>query len=376
MGYDAKLGSFEPAKGEKCEVAVSGNLFDADNPLLADTLKSVTGSDTPKIMLVADVNVVNRQPGVGTAIGRYINKYGITLAGKALQIGGGEKIKSDDMQTARRVMDAAVESKTGVGDVMLVMGGGALFDVAGYAAAQIRGGMKTVRIPTTTSAAVDAAFSTYSAIDTPNVKDAFRVQCSPSAVLMDFSFLFTVLDGVWRGGLGEIVRHASVSNAPLMRKIAKEAQALKNKDRDVSIETITACIESRIKKGTGDFALWSAHRLEAMSSYKLPHGYAVPIGICIDFAYAREKGYVDDETQETACRALADCGALDGLPHSNHLLSRTDSILLGLDAWALSNPGMGIEVPAGPGKKKTEENPDRDVFEKVIREFVDVSTSS
>lgn len=375
MGETKKLGSFEPAKGKTCDIAVSENIFDIDNPLLSDTLKSVAGSDGPRMMLVADANAVNRMPGIGTAIGRYITKYGITLAGKAMLIGGGEKIKCDDMQTARRIMNAAVESRTGVKDVMLVIGGGSLFDAAGYAAAQVRGGMKTVRIPTTTSAAVDAAFSTYAAINTPNVKDAFRVPCLPSAVLLDFAPLFTVQDGVWRGGLGEIVRHAAVFNPALMRRIAKDAEALKNKDKELSAAVITACIESRIKKGTSDFALWSAHRLESMSSYKLPHGYAVPIGACIDFAYALEKGYVDDEVQETVCRALADCGALDGLAHSNHLLSRVDSILLGLDAWHLSSATSGIEVPAGLGKRKKDESPDKEAFAKVIKEFLEVSTS-
>ena len=67
MGETKKLGSFEPAKGKTCDIAVSQNIFDVDNPLLSDTLKSVAGSDGPRMMLVADANAVNRMPGVGTA---------------------------------------------------------------------------------------------------------------------------------------------------------------------------------------------------------------------------------------------------------------------------------------------------------------------
>ena len=126
----------------------------------------------------------------------------------------------------------------------------------------------------------------------------------------------------------------------------------------------------------GISALWSAARLEAMSGWKLPHGYAVPIGICIDCAYAVEKGLLKEEDQEFICRALADCGALDGLSHSHHLLSQADNILFGLDAWRLSNGSERITLPSGIGKCEDVDSPDREAMKKVIKEFLAVSTGA
>ena len=356
------------------KVKVEDGVFDEGNAALAELLREVTGSESPRVMLVADGNVVQRTEGLGSRIGRYVKAHGISLAGAPVVINGGEKVKADGMQSAMRVADAALEAKVGANDVMLALGGGSVLDVAGYVACQVRGGMKLVRMPTTVAAMMDAAFAEEAAVDSPAVKDALRVPCPPAAVVVDPKFAATVLDGVWRGGIGEAVRQAAVSDGALMRRLVKSAEALKSRDMAVMAEVIQACVESRVKKGGSDFALWSAHRLEAMSGYKLPHGYAVPIGICIDCAYAVERNLMKEEDQETVCRVLADCGALDGLAHSHHLMSQPDSILFGLDAWRLSTGREEILLPAGVGKSTREASPDREAFKKVIKEFREVST--
>jgi 3-dehydroquinate synthase len=200
-----------------------------------------------------------------------------------------------------------------------------------------------------------------------------RVPSHPAAVVVDPTFASTVLDGVWRGGIGEIVRFAAVSDGALMKRVAKDAQALKARDAGAMAGLVESCVAARAKKGPTDFALWSAARLEAMSAYKLPHGYAVPIGVCIDSAYAVERKMLKAADQELICGALAECGALDGLAHSSHLLAQAESITFGLDAWRLSTGSSAITLPAGVGKSKVDESPDRETFKKVIKEFLDVS---
>ena len=354
-------------------VRIVTDVFGEGNAALADLLRELTGAEKPRVMLVADGNVVQRTEGLGSRIGRYMQSNGIELAGAPVVLGGGEKVKSDNLQSAMTAAMAALDAKIGCNDVMLAIGGGTVLDVAGYAAAQVRGGVKLVRMPTTVAAMVDAAFAETACLDTPNVKDALRIASRPAAVVIDVGFADTVLDGVWRGGIGEMVRYAAVNDGPLMKKLVKAAEALKNRDKAVMAELVTSCVEGRVKKGESGFALWSAARLEAMSGYKLPHGYAVPMAICIDCAYAVEKKLMKEDDQETVCRVLAECGALDGLAHSRHLMQQPDSILFGLDAWKLSSGSSAIVVPGGIGKAKTESEPDREAFRKVIKEFLEVS---
>jgi 3-dehydroquinate synthase len=346
--------------------------FDEKNNVLADALKQVSG-DEPRVFLVADANVVNRTEGLGKKIGRYVQAHGIRLAGSPLVISGGEKIKADNFQSVMAAMDAMLESRIGCNDIVLVLGGGSVQDVAGYAAAQIRGGVKIVRMPTTVASMVDSAFSNTAAVDSVNVKDAMRVSSVPSAVVVNTLFAKTVLDGVWRGGISAAVRAGAVLDAPLMKKIVKLAGRFNARDYDAMVEIVDAAVAVRLKKGGSAFSDWSAFRLESMSTYKLPHGYATAIAICIDAAYAVDKGYLKSSDQEVICGVLAECGALDGLQHSRHLLSQPDSILLGLDAWRLSHGSETIELPCGIGRLKIEESPDREALRRIITEFKDES---
>ena len=50
-----------------------------ESDVLADTLKKITGSDEPKVLIVADMNVVQRVEGLGSKIGRYVKEHGIRL---------------------------------------------------------------------------------------------------------------------------------------------------------------------------------------------------------------------------------------------------------------------------------------------------------
>ncbi len=358
-----------------CAVRFTTDIFAEENTTLVETLKSVTGSENPRVLLIADTNVVQHTENIGTRIGQYVKTHGITIAGAPLVITGTEKVKSDNFQTAHRILMAALEAKIGVNDVMLVLGGGSLIDVAGYAAAQVRGGMKTVRIPTTLAAMMDGAFATKAAMNAPNIKDAIRVTCRPSAILIDTSFGISLLDGVWRGGLGEAVRQAAVADAPLLKKISKKADVLRARDMDAMAEIVRDAVESRVKKGSSGFGLWAATRLESMSNYKLPHGYAVPIGICVDSAYAVARGTLAKEDLDTICGALAACGTLEGLSHVRHLLQQTTDLLYGLDSWRLATGTEEVTYPAGLGKSKTEDTPDRTLYETAIKDFLLASTA-
>lgn len=347
-----------------------------ESAVLSDILRQATGSERPRVLIVADMNVVQRTEGLGSRIGKYVNEHGIELAGSPVVIAGGEKVKADNLQSVFRVLSAILDAKLGRNDCVLAIGGGTLLDVAGYAAAQARGGVRIVRLPTTPAAMMCAAFADYAAVDSQGVKDALRIPCVPSAVIIDLAFARTVLDGVWRGGLGEAVRIAAVSDATLTRKLVKLAPAYRERDEQALEVAVRGAVSVLQKKGPVRFAEWVAARLESMSGYKLPHGYAIAIGVCIDAAYAVEKGYLKEKDQELICGILGACGALDGLAHSRHILGQADNVLLGLDAWRLSFGDESIELPGGVGKAHVDSAPDREAFRKVLSEFVAVATES
>ena len=356
-------------KGVMNVMLVDGVFTEADTAT-ATILKTATASEKPRILLVADANVVQRTEGLGSRIGRYLQANGIVLASPPIVLQAGEKLKCDNLQSVTKICDTAIRANLGASDVLVALGGGSLLDTAGFAAAQIRGGVKLVRIPTTTAAMVDCAFATTARVNFCGVKDAMSVPSHPVAAIIDTDFTKTVLDGVWRGGFSELVRHAAVRDATLLKRLSAAALAIHDRDADMMRELVRMAVASRISRGDSDFSLWCAHRLESMSGYKLPHGYAVAIAICVECAYAVECGMLKESEQELICRTLADCGALDGLGHSQHLLAQTDSLLKGLEDWRIATGSEARTLPVGAGKGKSEDKPKREAYRKVIEEFL------
>ena len=343
-----------------------------ESAVLADALKKVTGSDEPKVLIVADMNVVQRIEGLGSRIGRYVQEHGIRLAGSPVVIAGGEKVKADNLQSALKIVSEILSAKIGRNDVVLAIGGGTLFDVAGYAAAQVRGGVKLVRLPTTPAAMMDAVYADYAAVDSATVKDALRVPSVPAAAVIDVSFAASVLDGVWRGGIGEAVRLAVALDASLLKKLESQAEAYRNREMSALGEIVRAVHAVRAKKGGTQLAQWAALRLESLSGYKLPHGYAVAIGLCVDLGYAVRKGLLKPADRDRVVELLRSCGALDGLNHSGHLLGQVDSLLRGIDAWTLSFDSAAFPICRGIGKPGTEP-PDREIYREVLAELAAAS---
>lgn len=356
-----------------CPVERTTDAF-GESDVLAKVLRKVAGTDSPRVLIVADMNVVQRTEGLGAKIGRYVQEHGIRLADRPVVVASGEKIKADSLRSVLRIAAPMLDAKLAKEDLVLALGGGTLIDVAGYAAAQIRGGVKVVRVPTTPAAMMDAAFATYAAVDSSTVKDALRVAAAPAGVIIDPMFAATVLDGVWRGGASEAVRIATALDASFFRRLLELAPAYRDRDPDALEAMVDAAIAIRAKKGATTIGEWSALRLEAMSGYKLPHGYAMAIGVSIDAAYSAQTGRMKEEHREEVAGLLLECGSMDGLRHSRHLLEQEEVLVHGLDAWRLANGSAEIEVPAGIGKSAKDPEPDRDAYRDALKTVLSSTT--
>ena len=325
----------------------------------SDAVAKMLGAEDEgrRVLIVADHNVVQRTEGLGTKIGRYVQERGIALAASPVVIGGGEKIKVDGFQSALRVVTAIADANIGRADAVLAIGGGAMLDVAGWAAAQ-SGGVPIVRVPTTPEAMRSAAFADYAALDAPAVKDAMRVPSVPAGVVVDTSFASTVLDGVWRGGIGEAVCLGLARDASFFKKVLSLASGYRNREQEALDALVRGAFAVRTKKGATTLALWSALKLQAMSGWKLPHGYAVSIGVLVDLAYAVEAGTVPSDVLEAVLSLFGTCGTLDGLMHSQYLLRQAETLATGLDDWRRMSPDGSVELLAAVGKTKSTEGPE------------------
>ena len=330
-------------------------------------------SSSPRVMIVADNNVVQHTDGLGTKIGRYVQSHGIALAGSPILVGGGEKVKTDNLQSVMRTITAMLNAKIGREDIVLAIGGGAVLDVAGYAAAQVRGGIPVLRMPTTPQAMMDAGFTDYAAMDTSTVKDALRVQSIPTAVVIDTGFAATILDGVWKGGLGDAVRIALAHDSSFFRELTELSVDYRSRDIEALDRIVREVYSIRSKKGDTSLGLWSAMRLQSMSGYKLPHGYAVSIGTLIEIAYSIARGKTEPSALDRAIDIFGREDALEWLSHSKFMLSQAESLACGAEAWKLSSKTPAIETLSKIGKTKMVKELNMDAFTQGIENLISLA---
>jgi len=285
-----------------------------ESPALAGLLQD------RRVMIVADLNAVQRTEGLGVSIGRYFGDHGVSMVGKPVLLGGGEKMKMFEGSGVRQILSAGLAAGLRPADAILAIGGGALFDVAGFAAAQIHGGVPVIRIPTTPAAMMDGAFAETAALNVPEEKDALSLSAAPHAVVIDTAFARTVLDGVWRTGFAEAVRLGADRDATLLKRLGGLSAAYAARDAAALKETVSQTVAARLKKGASALGLATAASLEVKSGWKLPHGYAVAIGAVIDLFAAVKAGEAREETLTLAYDLLKTCGIREAVYHSSRIL--------------------------------------------------------
>jgi 3-dehydroquinate synthase len=182
---------------------------------------------------------------------------------------------------------------------VIAIGGGAVLDVTGYAAATAHRGIRLVRVPTTVLSQDDSAVGVKNGVNAFGTKNYFGTFAPPFAVLNDFRFLATLETRDWLGGLSEAVKAALIRDAAFFAELESLAPRLVGRDEAAMEHVVrrSAAIHlTHIANGGDpfelgasrplDFGHWAAHRLEHLTDHRLRHGEAVAIGVALDSTYA------------------------------------------------------------------------------------------
>jgi 3-dehydroquinate synthase len=204
---------------------------------------------------------------------------------------------------------------------LIAIGGGALLDVAGFAAATAHRGIRHVRIPTTTLSQADSGVGVKNSLNAFGKKNFIGTFAPPFAVINDFNLLATLEPHDKRAGYVEAVKVACIREKNFFDEIERDAGKLFSFDPVAMKYLIRRCAELHLEHiatsgdpfETGsarplDFGHWSAHKLEQLSNFKIPHGEAVAIGIALDVIYSRNIGLLDKKSCERILRLLQQLG--------------------------------------------------------------------
>ncbi|MDQ3459613.1 MAG: 3-dehydroquinate synthase [Deinococcota bacterium] len=283
-------------------------LFALDNPLLAGVVAEGSTELPKKVLAVLDSGVAAHHPGLAQAVEAYCSRHAdvLELVCPPLVVAGGEGVKNDPVNV-ERVHRAVHEHGIDRHAYIVAIGGGAVLDMVGYAAATAHRGVRLVRVPTTVLSQNDSAVGVKNGVNAFGKKNFLGTFAPPVAVLNDFGFLTTLHDRDWLGGISEAVKVALLKDPAFFAFIENHADALVGRDLASMKWLVYRCAELHLQHiatsgdpfefGSSrplDFGHWAAHKLEALSAYRLRHGEAVAIGLALDATYSHMNGLLPE----------------------------------------------------------------------------------
>jgi 3-dehydroquinate synthase len=222
-----------------------------------------------------------------------------------LVVAGGEACKNDP-DAYQQVVEATHLHGIDRHSYIAAVGGGAVLDMVGFAAAVSHRGIRLIRIPTTVLSQNDSAVGVKNSINAFGKKNYRGTFTPPFAVLNDFTFLESLEDRDWSSGISEAVKVALIKDLDFFEWLEKEAAALARREMEPMKEHIIRSAQHHMDHIAGadpfefgssrplDFGHWAAHKLEKLSDFRIRHGEAVAIGIALDSAYSFLQGRIEE----------------------------------------------------------------------------------
>jgi len=362
-------------------------LFQLNNPLLAQTI-AADGEPGPKsVLAVIDAGLLAHHPKLLAQLLSYTDSHRdiLTLAGEPVVVPGGEAAKNNpslltDLHSAIQQAGLCRHS------YLLAIGGGAVLDLVGYAAATAHRGIRLIRVPTTVLAQNDSGVGVKNGINAFGQKNFLGTFAPPYAVLNDVEFLATLAERDWRAGVAEAIKVALIHDSTFFAWIEQQAAAIAvsccpkdiggsstiaGRDLQAMQQLIYRCAQLHLNHiATGgdpfesgssrplDFGHWAAHKLEQLSDHRLRHGEAVAIGIALDSTYSYLSGWLPALEWQRILQTLVALGFVLYVPELAERLQQPDhprSLFRGLTEFRehlggtltltlLAGIGQGFEV--------------------------------
>jgi 3-dehydroquinate synthase len=237
----------------------------------------------------------------------------------AITIAPGESSKS--FATYEQVCDAILAARMERGDIVVALGGGVVGDLAGFAAATVRRGMRLVQVPTSLLAQVDSSVGGKTGINSPHGKNLIGAFHQPSLVIADSSVLATLPEREFRAGYAEIVKYGLIDDAAFFYWLEAEWRNVfvGGPARTHAIAkscAAKAAVVIRDETEQADRALLNlghtfAHAFERLTNYeseRLVHGEAVALGIACAFRFSNAQGLCSGQEARRVVRHLDTVG--------------------------------------------------------------------
>ena len=238
---------------------------------------------------------------------------------KTIVIPAGEEHKQQ--ATVDFIIEALVNFGATRQAVLIGVGGGVVTDMVGYVAGIYMRGVAVGFVPTSILAMVDASIGGKNGIDLGLYKNMVGLIRQPSFLLYDLDFLKTLPQHQWENGFAEIIKHAAIKDATMMKALANHDLKFYQKDKKALALLIEKNVQLKVKVVQKDefekgdrkllnFGHTLGHAIE--NQHALLHGHAISIGM----VYASKISQVLQGFNDTGL--LVDTLKKYGLPTNMH----------------------------------------------------------
>ena len=264
-----------------------------------------------RALIATDANVARHHLA---AVQDGLSEAGLDHATCTIAPGEGSKSWQGIETVAGAILDARLER----GDMVIALGGGVIGDLAGFAAAIVRRGMRFVQVPTTLLAQVDSSVGGKTGINTRHGKNLVGAFHQPTLVLTDTRTLATLPDRELRAGYAEVVKYGLIDDPAFFEWLEVNGQALLAGSDALRTEAIARSCAAKARVVAADEreggcrALLNlghtfGHALEVLNNYdpaKLVHGEGVAIGMVLAHRFSRFLGHCAGQDVERVVRHL------------------------------------------------------------------------
>jgi 3-dehydroquinate synthase len=292
--------------------------FDPANLVLKTVLAGNASSRVSKVLVVVDEALAQAQPALTRQMETYFASHAdvLKLVCAPMIVEGGERTKNSYFHVSE-IHSHIDRYHIDRHSYVIGVGGGALLDMVGLAAATAHRGVRHLRVPTTTLAQCDSGVGVKNGINAFGKKNFIGTFAPPFAVVNDFQMLASLAPRDKRAGYAEAVKVALIRDAEFFAELERDADRLREFDPAAMQRLVHRCAELHLdhiatsgdpfESGSArplDFGHWAAHKLEQLSEYKIRHGEAVAIGLAMDTIYSRDSGHFEAVSTERVLKLL------------------------------------------------------------------------
>jgi 3-dehydroquinate synthase len=312
------------------------------------------------MLVTIDGGLLQADPGLPERLSRFAERHADLVVSVAppVTLPGGEACKQDAAVVER--LHRLVEShRLCRQSFFLAIGGGAVLDAVGYAAATAHRGVRLIRMPSTALAQNDAGIGVKNAINAFGRKNFIGSFAPPFGVVNDLALLDTLPARDRVGGIAEAVKVGVIKDAAFFDALHASRHRLAALEPAATEHMILRCAELHLEhiRTNGDpfefgsarpldFGHWSAHALEELSGAALRHGEAVAIGVALDSLYARRIGLLD----ELSCQRIIATLEGVGFALAHPALRRLDVAAALASFREHLGGGLSITLPVAIGR--------------------------